>query len=78
MTYFLHFSTVWLALNRLSKEMKRTGYGYRMTTGKGETAKRQLISHLLYMDDLKMYGRNYDQLNGLLHTVRTFSDDNHK
>ena len=55
--------------------MNRTGYGYRMTTGHGETAKRQLISHLLYMDDLKLYGRNSDQLDGLLHTVCTFSDD---
>ena len=46
-----------------------------MTTGHGETAKRQLISHLLYMDDLKLYGRNSDQLDGLLHTVHIFSDD---
>ena len=41
----------------------------------GETAKRQHVSHLLYIDDLKLYGRNPDQLKGLLHTVRTFSDD---
>ena len=27
------------------------------------------------MDDLKLYCRNPDQLKGLLHTVRTFSDD---
>ena len=27
------------------------------------------------MDDLKLYGRNPDQLDGLLHTVRTFSDN---
>ena len=46
-----------------------------MSTGNGSTAKRQLISHLLYMDDLKQYGRNPDQFDGLLHTVRTFSDD---
>ena len=46
-----------------------------MTTGHGETAKRQLISHLLYMDDLKLYGKNSDHLYGLLHTVRAFSDD---
>ena len=46
-----------------------------MSTGNGSTAKRQLISHLPYMDDLKLYGRNPDQLDGLLHTVRTFSDD---
>ena len=64
-----------MALNPLSKELNRTGYGYRMTTGHGETAKRQLISHLLYMNDLKLYGRNSDQLDGLLHTIRPFSDD---
>ena len=64
-----------MALNPLSKELNRTVYGYRMTTRHGDTAKRQLISHLLYMDDLKLYGRNSDQLDGLLHTVRTFFDD---
>ena len=64
-----------MAINPLSKKLNRTGYGYRMTTGHGETAKSQLISHLLYMDDLKLYGRNSDKLDGLLHTVRTFSDD---
>ena len=58
-----------MALNPLIKELNRTGYGYWMTTGRGETAKRQLISHLLYMDDLKRYGRNSDQLDGLLHTL---------
>ena len=64
-----------MALNPLSTELNRTGCGYRMSTGNGRTAKRQLISHLLYMDDLTLYGRNPDQLDGLLHTVRTFSDD---
>ena len=64
-----------MALNALSKELNRTGYSNRITTEHGENAKRQLISHLLYMDDLKLYGRNSDQLDGLLHTVRTFSDD---
>ena len=64
-----------MALNPVSKELNRIGYGYRMTTGHGETAKRQLISHLLYMDDLKLYVRNSDQLHALLHMVRTFFDD---
>ena len=27
------------------------------------------------MDDLKLYSKNPDQLKGLLHTVRTFTDD---
>ena len=62
-----------------NNKLNRTGYRYRMTTGHGETAKRQLISHLishlLYIDDLKLYGRNTDQLDGLLHTVRIFSED---
>ena len=49
-----------------------------MSTGRGETPKRQFVSHLLYMDDLKLYGRNPDQLKGLLHTVRTFSGDIHR
>ena len=43
--------------------------------GHGRTAKCLLISHLLNMDDLKLYGRNPDQLDRLLHTVRTLSDD---
>ena len=58
-----------MAPNPLSKKLNRTGYGYQMTTGHSKTAKRQLNSHLLYMDDLKLYGRNSDQLDGLLHTV---------
>ena len=65
-----------MALNPLSMELCRSGYGYWISTGHGETANRQLVSHLLYMDDLEaIYGRNSDQLKGLLHTVRTFSDD---
>ena len=43
-----------MALNPLSTELNRTGYGYWVSTGHGRTAKRQLISHLLYMDDLKL------------------------
>ena len=27
------------------------------------------------MDDMKLYGRNPDQLKGLMHAVHTFSDD---
>ena len=35
-----------MALNPLSVESCRTGYDYWMSTGRGETAKRQLVSHL--------------------------------
>ena len=64
-----------MALNPLSTELNRTGCGYRISTGNGRTAKRQLISYLLYMDVLKLYGRNHDRFDGLLHTVGTFADD---
>ena len=36
-----------MALNPLSTELNRSGYGYWVSTGHGRTAKRQLISHLL-------------------------------
>ena len=64
-----------MALNPLTTELNRIGYSYWVGTGHGRTAKRQLLSHLLYMYDLKLYGRNPDQLDGSLNTVRTFSDD---
>ena len=50
-----------MALSPLSVELHRSGYSYWMSTGRGETAKRQLFSPLLYMDNLKVYGRNPDQ-----------------
>ena len=33
------------------------------------------MNHLLYMDDLKLYSNNDKQLEGLLNTVKIFSDD---
>ena len=34
-----------------------------------------LINHLLYMDDLKLYGKNDKEINALVNTVRIFSED---
>ena len=34
-----------MALSPLSEELRRTGSGYWMSSGRGETAKRQLVSH---------------------------------
>ena len=34
-----------------------------------------VISHLLFMDDLKIYAANDNQLSSLINTVKTFSDD---
>ena len=35
----------------------------------------QKISHLLFMDDLKLFAKNDDQIDSLVNTVRFFSDD---
>ena len=56
-----------MAHNHLRVELRKTGYRYWMRTGRGKTTKRQLVSNLLYTDDLKLYGRYLDQLKGLLY-----------
>ena len=56
-----------LALSPLSKLLKNTNYGYKVSNIK--------YSHLLYMDDIKLYGNSDSQLEGLLKTVKKFSDD---
>ena len=58
-----------LALIPLSMTLKVTDYGYQLE-------KRGLkINHLLFMDDLKLYGKTERELNSLIHIVRIFSED---
>lgn len=57
-----------LALNPLSEVIKTTKFGYKVKSG-------ELIQHLLYMDDLKLYARNERDLNSLISTVCLFSND---
>ena len=33
------------------------------------------ISHLLFMDDLKLYGKNEREIESLVQTVRIYSED---
>ena len=33
------------------------------------------INHLLFVDDLKLFAKNEDQIDSLVNTVRTFSED---
>ena len=33
------------------------------------------VNHLFYMDDLKLFGKNDSEIEGLLKTVKCFSDD---
>ena len=56
-----------LALVPISSELKSTTYGYKI--------QNKTVSHLLYMDDLKLYGKNDEQLQGLVETVKRISDD---
>ena len=56
-----------LALVPLFYELNNAGSGYNIYEEK--------INELFYMDDLKLYGKNNYELEGLLRTVKTFSDD---
>ena len=56
-----------MALMPLSQLLNDTGYGYKIH--------KQKINHLFYMDDLKLYATNAGELEGLLKTVKAFSDD---
>ena len=55
-----------MALFPLSKLIKRHNYGYKCH---GKT-----ISHLFYMDDLKLFAKNDKELRELMNIVKSFSD----
>ena len=56
-----------LALAPLSQILNDTGYGYKIHN--------RNINHLFYMDDLKLFAKNDNELEGMLQTVKKFSDD---
>ena len=56
-----------LALIPLSQLLNKTGYGYRI--------EKREINHLFYMDDLKIFAKDDTELEKLLDTVKTFSDE---
>ena len=49
--------------------LRQTGLGYQISKSAAK------ISHLLYMDDLKLHGKSSNELESLLNTVRIFSTD---
>ena len=57
-----------MSLTPLSIELNKTKYGYQLD-------KQTKINHLFYVDDLKLYGTNDNQLAGLINTVKHISDD---
>jgi hypothetical protein len=49
----------------------------RLNTGYKEHITETKISHLLYMDDLKMIAKSEEELRNRINTVKTFSHDIH-
>ena len=58
-----------LSLLPLSWLLKQSNLGYRINN------MNDVISHLLFMDDLKLYASNDQQLESQIKIVKTFSDD---
>ena len=58
-----------LSMIPLSFLLKRENYGYKMNSA------GVMLNHLFFMDDLKLYGRNEKELEGLLGIVEKFSRD---
>ncbi|KAI5707600.1 hypothetical protein M8J77_005689 [Diaphorina citri] len=65
-------SSLWfcLALNPISNQLNTHPYGYKLD--KTDDSK---ISHLFYMDDLKLYAQNENQLQSQLEIVSNVSND---
>ena len=57
-----------ISLLPLTLLLRKESMWYRLKDG-------QRINHLLYMDDLKLYARNSNELTSLMHCVRIFSDN---
>ena len=60
----LHFCP---SLIPFSKEPNQIGHGYNI--------QKRCINHLFYTDDFKLFVKDDNDLEGLLQTVRKFSDD---
>lgn len=61
-----------LALNPLSWLLKQTGYGFALKQGLFSSF---TISHMMYMDDIKLYAKDDHQLKQMLDILIKFSAD---
>ncbi|XP_030747235.1 uncharacterized protein LOC115875843 [Sitophilus oryzae] len=59
-------------MNPMSTLLNHTTARYKIDQGNGKR-----LNHLLYMDDLKLYGETPSKLNDLIETVQVFSRDIH-
>ena len=60
-----------ICLNPLTQQLNSLNTGYE------EHITKTKISHLLYVDDLKLIGKSEEELRKQIQTVKTFSDDIH-
>ena len=58
-----------MAMIPLTTILRKVGAGYRFS------GSREKVNHLLFMDDLKLYGRSSEKLEMLVEMVKLFSDD---
>ena len=58
-----------MALIPLSEILRKIKMGYSLGKDRGK------LNHLLFMDDLKLYGRNVNEIDSLIQSVRIFSQD---
>ena len=58
-----------MSLIPLSLVLRKVKAGYNLGSGNGT------VNHLLFMDDLKVYGKNENQVDTLVQTVRVVSSD---
>ena len=58
-----------IAMIPMTTIFMQTGLGYQTSMSAAK------LSHLLYMDDLRLYGKSSNELESLLNTVRIFSTD---
>ena len=64
-----------LAIDPLSKILKKQSQGYDLGQVRGRNRKKEIINHLLFMDDLKLFADSDSNLNKLLNIVHKFSND---
>ena len=64
-----------MTIDPLSKILKKQNIGYNLGKVRGERTAQELICHLLFMDDLKLYADSDEHLNTLVQTVHNFSRD---
>ena len=66
-----------LTLDPLSKIIKDQNIGYNVGKVRGQDANKEIISHLLFMDDIKLFADSDENLQKLIQTLHDYSNDIH-